>query len=295
MKKSIQKLMVYLLALLMGGLVFSITAMAEVLPSVSYCTHVQNEGWQNYVSNGDMSGTEGKSYRLEGIKIKLDSQGYELGLAYQTHIQNIGWEADTGRGWKTSDSMSGTEGLSYRLEAIQIKLTGTDADQFDLYYQVHAQNIGWMGWAKNGESAGTAGYGYRLEGIRIKIVPKDSAAPGSTANAFVQPSSVEQLLNKMNGDWIYQSSKGKTILRVTKTSPSTGHMGYEQYIGGGGDSMEFDFKINGVNSDGTATLYMDMNSLKKYGLSPNFTTIPVNGLMNQPNSMVFFQASFTRL
>jgi len=151
-----------------------------------------------------------------------------------------------------------------------------------------------MGWAKNGESAGTAGYGYRLEGIHVQLVPKGSAAPGSIANAFVQPSSVEQLLNKMNGDWIYQSSKGKTILRVTKTSPTTGHMGYEQYIGGG-DSMEFDFKINGINSDGTATLYMDMNSLKKYGLSPNFTTIPVNGLMNQPNSMVFFQATFTRL
>lgn len=294
MKKSIQKLMVFLLVALMCGGGFSITAMAEVLPSVSYCTHVQNEGWQKYVSNGTMSGTEGKSYRLEGIKIKLDNQGYDLGLAYQTHIQNIGWEAETARGWKTDDLMSGTEGLSYRLEAIQIKLTGADADQFDLYYQVHAQNIGWMGWAKNGESAGTAGYAYRLEGIRIKILPKGSAAPGSTSNAFVQPGVVEQLLNKMNGDWIYQSSKGKTILRVTKTSPTTGHMGYEQYVGGG-DSMEFDFKINGVNSDGTATLYMDMNSVIDYGITPNFSTIPVKALMDQPNAIIFFNATFTRL
>ncbi len=294
MKKCIQKLMVYLLALLTCGIVFSITAMAEVLPSVTYCTHVQNEGWQNYVSNGAMSGTEGKSYRLEGIKIKLDPQGYDLGLAYQTHIQNIGWEADTGRGWKTSDTMSGTEGLSYRLEAIQIKLTGADADQFDLYYQVHAQNIGWMGWAKNGESAGTAGYAYRLEGIRIKIVPKGSVAPGSTSNAFVQPGAVEQLLNKMNGDWLYQYSTGKYIFRIRKTSPTTGHLVYEQYVGGG-DTMEFDFWINGINPDGTTTLYMDMNSVKEYGISPNFSTIPVNTMMDQPNSIIFFKAMFTRL
>ncbi|WP_373485238.1 hypothetical protein [Acetobacterium malicum] len=294
MKKCIQKLTVFLLALITIGSVFSVTAMAEALPSVSYCTHVQNEGWQKYVSNGTISGTEGKSYRLEGIKIKLDTQGYDLGISYQTHIQNIGWEADTTRGWKTDDLMSGTEGLSYRLEAIQIKLTGTAADQFDVYYQVHAQNIGWMGWAKNGESAGTAGYGYRLEGIRVKIVPKGSVAPGSTSNAYVQPSAVEQLLNKMNGDWIIQYSNGKTILRVSKTSPSTGHMVYEQYIGGG-DSMEFDFMINSVNSDGTATLYMDMNSLKKYGLSPNFTSIPVNVMTDQPNMLGFFKATFTRL
>lgn len=156
--------------------------MASSDPTVSYCTHVQNEGWQDYKSNGVMSGTEGKSYRLEGIKVKLDTQGYDLGISYQTHIQNIGWEADTSRGWKSNDDMSGTEGLSYRLEAIQIKLTGSDADKFDIYYQVHAQNMGWLGLAKSGESAGTAGYGYRLEGIRIAIVPAGSAAPSWTVD-----------------------------------------------------------------------------------------------------------------
>lgn len=166
-----------LVLLIVGGIPASVTA--ATTPTASYCTHVQNVGWLDYVSNGVMCGTEGKSYRLEGIKIKLDTQGYDLGISYQTHIQNIGWEANTSRGWKSNNTMSGTEGLSYRLEAIQIKLTGTDADKFDVYYQVHTQNIGWMGWAKNGESAGTAGYGYRLEGIKIKIVEKDSITENS--------------------------------------------------------------------------------------------------------------------
>lgn len=74
-------------------------------------------------------------------------------------MQNIGWQD-----WVANGKMSGTQGKSYRLEAIEIELTGTDAAKYDVYYQVHAQNIGWLGWAKNGESSGTAGYGYRLEG-----------------------------------------------------------------------------------------------------------------------------------
>jgi len=192
MRKYLSKLSLLLMSLLLIG-VSPVSVMAAAQPSVSYRTHVQNEGWQNYVSNGTISGTSGKSLRLEGIEIKLDSRGADLGISYQTHIENIGWEADTSRGWKNNGAMSGTSGLSYRLEAIQIKLTGADADQFDVYYQVHAQNIGWMGWAKNGESAGTAGFGYRLEGIRIELVPAGSAAPGSTAKAFVE----------RNGDYIF--------------------------------------------------------------------------------------------
>lgn len=182
MRKSIQKLSVLLLALLLiiGLIPASVSAVTN--PSVNYRTHVQNEGWQDWKKDGTMSGTSGKGLRLEGIEVKLDTQGYDLGISYQTHIQNIGWEADTSRGWKTNGTMSGTEGLSYRLEAIQIKLTGADADKFDVYYQVHAQNMGWLGWAKNGESAGTAGYGYRLEGIKIVVVPTGSGTPGGVVD-----------------------------------------------------------------------------------------------------------------
>jgi uncharacterized protein YjdB len=75
--------------------------------------------------------------------------------------------------------MSGTSGRGLRLEAIQIKLTGEMANQYDVYYRVHAQNFGWLGWAKNGASAGTEGYGYRLEGIQIVLVKKGGSAPAS--------------------------------------------------------------------------------------------------------------------
>ena len=178
MRKGIKRLLALLvISSIICMVPTSASVWADAAPSVSYCTHVQNVGWQDYSVQGDMSGTEGRSLRLEGIRVALKEAGYDLGIEYQTHIQNIGWETGTAKGWTTSNGFSGTEGLGYRLEAIQIKLTGTDAEKFDVYYQVHAQNMGWLSLAKNGESSGTAGYGYRLEGIRIEIVPIGTAAP----------------------------------------------------------------------------------------------------------------------
>ncbi len=148
-------------------------------PTVSYSTHVQKEGWKDFVENGEISGTTGKSLRLEGIKIKLDTNGMSGGIRYATNIQNEGWQ-----GWKTNGQVSGTTGKNLRLEAIKIELTGEVAKQYDIYYRVHAQKFGWMGWAKNGEAAGTQGYGYRVEAIQIQLLPKGSTPSGSTTNAF---------------------------------------------------------------------------------------------------------------
>ena len=152
--------------------------------SVRYRTHVENIGWQSYVQDGAMSGTSHQSLRLEGINITLNP-GVEGSIEYRTHIQDIGWESS----YKKDNEMSGTSGRTLRLEAIQIRLTGKAAEEYDVYYRVHCQNIGWMGWAKNGEQSGSAGYAYRLEGIQIQLVPKGADAPvndGDTTSVFEQ-------------------------------------------------------------------------------------------------------------
>lgn len=137
----------------------------------SYRTHVQNVGWQDFVSDGKMSGTSGKGLRLEGVEVKVDGDA-ALGIQYKTHVQNIGWQNFVSNG-----KMSGTSGKGLRLEAIEIKLTGATADQYDVYYRTHVQNVGWMSWAKNGGDSGSAGYGYRLEGIEIIVVKAGEAPP----------------------------------------------------------------------------------------------------------------------
>lgn len=146
----------------------------------SYRTHVQNIGWQDWVSNSATSGTSGKGLRLEAIEIVIDDTAYDVGIEYQTHVQNIGWQNKVSNG-----KLSGTSGKGLRLEAIRINLNGLDKDKFDVYYRVHAQNFGWMDWAKDGQDAGTAGFGYRLEAIQIVVVSEGAPAPGSTDRPFV--------------------------------------------------------------------------------------------------------------
>lgn len=132
---------------------------------ISYSSHVQNIGWQGYKQNGDKSGTEGKSYRLEAIKMNLINSPLNGRIKYRTHIQDIGWQD-----WKYDNQISGTEGRSLRLEAIQIKLE--NLEDYTVEYQVHIQDKGWSQWYIDGEVAGTVGQAKRLEAIRIRIVPK---------------------------------------------------------------------------------------------------------------------------
>ena len=159
-----------------------------IIPSIYYQVHRQDYGWEvdekneadltKWKSDGAESGTVGESKRLEGIKIQLP-KGVSGSVEYRTHIQNTGWETK----WKKDGELSGTSGKSLRLEAIQVKLTGKVADNYDVYYCVHAQNVGWLNWAKNGKEAGTAGYGYRLEAIKIMLVPKGEKAPAKVGDS----------------------------------------------------------------------------------------------------------------
>ena len=147
--------------------------------TVSYQTHVQDYGWQNYVSNGTVSGTYGESKRLEGIHIKVAGNS-NLGIQYSTHVQDYGWQP-----WCADGDMSGTEGEAKRLEAIVIQLTGSAAKDYDVYYRVHAQDYGWLDWAKNGAPAGTAALSKRLEAIQIVVVKKGEGAGYDTTRPYI--------------------------------------------------------------------------------------------------------------
>ena len=134
---------------------------------VKYVSHVQDYGWQNWVSDGATSGTTGKGKRVEGIKIKLENAPSNAKITYQAHVQDIGWQ-----GWKSNGELAGTTEKSKRVEAIKIKLENTS--DYTLQYRVHVQDIGWQDWKSDGEVAGTTGIGKRIEAIQIRILKKSS-------------------------------------------------------------------------------------------------------------------------
>ncbi|MCR5615423.1 MAG: N-acetylmuramoyl-L-alanine amidase [Saccharofermentans sp.] len=90
----------------------------EYSGGITYCTHVQDIGWQEWKNDGELSGTTGQSKRLEGIKIKLtgDVANY-YDVYYRVHCECFGW-----LGWAKNGEFAGTEGMGKRLEAIQIIL-----------------------------------------------------------------------------------------------------------------------------------------------------------------------------
>jgi beta-N-acetylglucosaminidase/uncharacterized protein YjdB len=206
-------------------------------PHVSYSTHVQDYGWLANVSDGKMSGTQGRSKRLEAIKISLDNSPYSGGITYKTHVQGYGWLNNV-----TNGALSGTSGESKRLEAIQINLTSDMAKHYDIYYRVHAETYGWLGWAKNGASAGTEGLSKRLEAIEIVLVAKGEAAPGSTNNPLISNPSVVYSTHVQDYGWLAGVTDGKmsgtqgkskrmeAIKISLKNSPYSGGISYTTHV-----------------------------------------------------------------
>ncbi|WP_050740853.1 bacterial Ig-like domain-containing protein [Acetobacterium bakii] len=134
---------------------------------VNYRTHIQNDGWETgWTADGKMSGTEGRSLRLEGIQIELSGAVPDGAMIdYRAHVQNDGWET----AWTANGETAGTEGRCLRMEGIQIQLV--NMPNYSVQYRTHVQNDGWeTEWSADGETAGTEGRSLRLEGIEIRIV-----------------------------------------------------------------------------------------------------------------------------
>lgn len=122
-----------------------------------YKVHIQDKGWTDWESAGEVAGTEGEGKRIEAIIL----EGHNgLDLSYRVHIENIGWSD-----WANNGQVAGTTGQSKRIEAIEIKSNKM------LEVQEHVQNIGWMPSSKGTNiRIGTEGKSLRLEAFKIKVM-----------------------------------------------------------------------------------------------------------------------------
>ena len=137
------------------------------ITNVNYSAHVQDIGWQNQVSNGAMSGTTGRSLRIEAFRVNLTGQTVAGAIRYRAHVQDIGWQD-----WRENNAIAGTTGQSRRVEAIQIQLTDRMAVHYHVEYRVNIQGIGWQAWQRDGATAGTTGQSRRIEAMEIRLIPR---------------------------------------------------------------------------------------------------------------------------
>ena len=147
----------------------------ESINKITYSSHVSNIGWMDYVNDGELSGTTGRSLQVESFKVKLETK-IPGNISYNTYVTRRGWSD-----YISNDEVAGTTGLSRSIEAIKIKLEGEISNYYDIYYRTHVSNIGWLSWAKNDEASGCLNSNQRIEALEIKLVKKGSEFSGNTS------------------------------------------------------------------------------------------------------------------
>ncbi|MBD0342798.1 MAG: hypothetical protein ICV61_18570, partial [Microcoleus sp. Co-bin12] len=63
-------------------------------------------------------------------------------------------------------------GQAKRIEGFAARLTGPQADKYDVFYTAHIQNVGDTPVTANGQYCGTRGKGLRVEGVTVWVEPK---------------------------------------------------------------------------------------------------------------------------
>lgn len=121
---------------------------------IKYRAHVEDIGWQDWVSDDEVAGTTGESKRMEAIQIDAPFE-----IEAQAHIGDIGW-VDYGK--INKDTIIGTVGESRRLECLRFK--------GKFRYRVHLQNYGWTPYTEADGvcTLGTVGEYLRIEAIQIE-------------------------------------------------------------------------------------------------------------------------------
>ncbi|MCH4278676.1 hypothetical protein LQE94_01290 [Mediterraneibacter sp. NSJ-151] len=84
--------------------------------NVEYRLHLSKVGWQDWKTNGDVSG-DGIN-QAEAVQIRLTGELEKYAdIYYRTHVSNYGW-----LGWTKNGQIAGTTSIGYKLQAIQVKI-----------------------------------------------------------------------------------------------------------------------------------------------------------------------------
>src|SRR5262249_47990159 len=113
-----------------------------------------------------MAGTEGRSLRMEALRIKTLGVG---GICAQAHVEQNGWHpVKCGKDLEVIEV--GTTGQSLRMEALSLSRNVSSGWQ-RVCANAHLQSIGWQGWrcGVDGVVVGTTGESRRMEAVMILI------------------------------------------------------------------------------------------------------------------------------
>lgn len=100
---------------------------------------------------------------LSGTTITPLSGATPYTLQYRAYVQKTAWQ-----GWVDNGKTAGTTGKSLRLEALQLKLTGSGLTG-SIEYRANVQGTGWQNWVADAKTAGTTGKALYMEALDIRL------------------------------------------------------------------------------------------------------------------------------
>ena len=184
---------------------------------IQYEAHVSNIGWMSSKRDGSTAGTTGQSKSVEDLKVSILNPVEDGSVQINANVSGIGWQ-----GWDTpSASEGGTTGQGRAVEAVRLRLTGSLAKDYDVYYRVHASNIGWMAWAKDGGEAGTTGMSCSLEAVQIKLIKKGASHPDTSGYSHLEIPTLTYS-SQVKGAWLNSVSAGEMSGTTGQGIPITG-------------------------------------------------------------------------
>ena len=209
---------------------------------LSYNAHVQSIGNQDYVNEGKMIGTTGKSLRMEALTIKLDTK-ISGDILYKSYVDKDGWEEN----YRKSGELSGTIGEGKGIQLLRIKLSKDLEKKYDVFYRVHSDIYGWFDWAKNDEITGADCFDIQAVEIRLylKIDTRSSSLPTKRKHietGFYQENGYTYYKDKYGNqarDWIHIMDKkyffnslgvmiGKDVKKVMDVSAWQGDIDWDK-------------------------------------------------------------------
>ena len=133
------------------------------LLGVRYRVKLTEGNWQKWLVNNSIAGKVGKGKRIQSLALELDAGSSSGGIQYRVRRSSGKWLA-----WKKDGAIAGPYN---DIEAVQIKLTGAVAENYDVVYQANVSKVGWQARMRNGATVGTSA-DRGIEALRVQIVAK---------------------------------------------------------------------------------------------------------------------------
>lgn len=180
---------------------------------IQYSIYSIEDGWSESSVDGDEVAVSGD---ISAIRVDQFQNVGNCKLQYRTYIEDQGWTE-----WKNPKEVNGDTSGKKKIKALQMRLTGTDTEEFELYYTTKVGDEKWNDWAVNGATSGNFMSQTGLSAVKILIKSKTEEAPGDTRSPETSDGATLLLSGVVNGEWQENMTNGQLVGSVGQNTPLT--------------------------------------------------------------------------